>query len=210
MGMDAARKGARRVRNPPGQFPGDAADDRQRAVPQHALQPRRRAQRRNRRRALGVRSESVRRWSAAQRYRLRSSRRRRMARRGQRQQAAHLHQQPLSPDLSRRGDGRPGRQLRHARRRRLEPRAGLGDQEEALHEHVAADRLQEPRDPRQRRGRSPRVPQRSARRHPRLRRAHRKAGVDVPHRFRSRASSGTTPGSRIRGASPDTPTRGRR
>ena len=36
-----------------------------------------------------------------------------------RQQAAHLHQQPLSPDLPRRGDRTPGRQLRHARRRSI-------------------------------------------------------------------------------------------
>ena len=77
-------------------------------------------------RALGVRSESVRGRSAAERHRLRASRRGRVARHRERQQAADLHQQPLSPDLPRRGDGRAGRVVRRGRRRRSQPRAWSG------------------------------------------------------------------------------------
>ena len=55
----------------------------------------------------------------------------------------------------------------------------MADQQEALHEHVAAGRLQGPRHPRQRRRRSADVPQRSAGRRARVRRAHRQAGVDA-------------------------------
>ena len=55
------------------------------------------------------------------------------------------------------------------------------DQQEALHEHVAARRLQGSGHRRQRRRRSTGLPQRSAGRRARVRRAHRQAGLDVPH-----------------------------
>ena len=70
--------------------------------------------------------------------------------------AAHLPQQPLSPDLPRRGDRPAGRLVRHRRHRRSQPGPRLADREEPLHEHVAAGRLQGPRHPRQRRRRSAR------------------------------------------------------
>ena len=76
--------------------------------------------------------------------------------------------------------GTPVTTFGEQRHRRSDRRAVVDDQSDALHEHVAARRLQEPRHPRQRRRRSARVPQRSARRRPRLRRAHRQIGVDVP------------------------------
>ena len=44
MGMDQRREGARGIRHSPRQFPDDAADDRQRALSEHAVQPRRRAE----------------------------------------------------------------------------------------------------------------------------------------------------------------------
>ena len=137
-------------------------------------------ERRHRRGAVGLRSEGVRGRPAAERDRLRPSRRGGVARRRRRQQAAHLHQQPLPPDLPRRGDRTPGRKLRHARHVRSEQGAGLGDQQDPLHQHVAADRLQGSGDSRQRRRRSAGVSQRSARRRPRLRCAHREAGLVVP------------------------------
>src|SRR5437773_1068313 len=77
-------------------------------------------------------------------------------------EAAHLPQQPVPADLPRRGhrSARGGvRRRRHARR---QPRPRLGDQQEALYEHVAAGRLQGSRDPRQRRRRSSHLQERSA------------------------------------------------
>ena len=153
-------------------------------------------ERRDRRRAVGLRSESVRGRPAAERHRASCIAASPRGATRRRQQAAHLHQQPLSADSASTRRRAPGRVVRRrAASIDLSRGPGLGDQQEALHEHVAADRLQGPRDPRQRRRRSARVPQRSARRHPRVRRAHRQAGVDASTPFRSRASSATTPGS---------------
>ena len=199
------------VRHAPGQFSGDAADDRQRALPEHALQPRRRARTPTPAREL---------WAFDPK-------------------AYEDGQPPNGTGFVHRGvaawrDGADGNKLRifiNSRYRlicldaatgrpvdsfgthgvvRSQQGPRLGDQQDALHEHVAADRLQGSGDPRQRRRRSARLSQRSAGRRPRVRRAHRQAGVVVPHRSRSRASSATTPGAPTRGASPATPTPGRR
>ena len=56
-----ATSGSDAGRHPARHFRGDAADDRQRAVPQHAVQPRRRARRRDGRQKCGLRSEGLRR-----------------------------------------------------------------------------------------------------------------------------------------------------
>ena len=147
---------------------------------------------------------------AAERHRLRAPRRRRVARQRRRQQAAHLHQQPLPPDLHRRGHRPARRQLRHARRLRSEQGPRLGNQQDPLHEHVAADRLQGSGDSRQRRrrsaGRTATIRPATCARSTRARAS--RSGRSTP--FRSRASSATTPGGTIRGASPATPTSGRR
>ena len=66
----------------------------------------------------------------------------------------------------------------------LDEGPALAGRSQALHEHVAAGRLQEPRHPRQRRRRSADVPERSARRRARVRREDRTAGVELPHRAR--------------------------
>ena len=159
-------------------------------------------------RAVALRSEGVRRRAAAERHGLRASRRRGVARR---RQAAHLPQQPLPPDSAstRRPASRSTSFGEHGVDR-SERRPGLGDQQEALHQHVAAGRLQGPRHPRQRRRRSAHLPERSAGRRARVQRADRQAGVDVPHdsaagRVRQRHLGRTS-----RGSSPATPTSGRR
>ncbi len=61
----------------------------------------------------------------------------------------------------------------------LHRRSVVEGQSAALHEHVAADRFPQPRHPRQRRRRSPDLSQRSTGGCPRVRRAHREAGLGV-------------------------------
>ena len=58
---------------------------------------------------------------------------------------------------------------------------GVGDQQEALHQHFAADRLQGSRHCRKRRRRSPHLQERSAWRRARLQRANGEGGVDLPY-----------------------------
>ena len=82
--------------------------------------------------------------------------------------------------------GTPVVDVRHQRRRRSERRPGVGDQQEALHQHLAADRLQGSDHRRQRRRRSPHLQERSARRRARIQRADRKAGVEVQHHSAAR------------------------
>ena len=94
----------------PGRVSEHAADDRRRALRQHALQPGRGARCRHRQGAVALRSEGLRRRPAAQRPGLRASRRRGVARLGERQ-PAHLPQRALPADPARRQD-------RHAGRRR--------------------------------------------------------------------------------------------
>ena len=77
--------------------------------------------------------------------------------------------------------GEPVDGVRRARRRRSDEGPALAGRSEALHEHVAAGRLQESRDSRQWRRRPADVPAGSARRRARVRREDRAAGVELPH-----------------------------
>src|SRR6185295_19109782 len=98
-----------------------------------------------------------------------------------RRQAPHLHQQPLSPRQPRREDGAAGGIVRRSRRGRHRREPGVADSEEALLEHVAADRLQGSGDPRQRRRRSADVSQRPAGRRARVQRQDGEDGLELPH-----------------------------
>ena len=95
--------------------------------------------------------------------------------------APDLHEQPREAVLPRREDRRAGQRVRRARGHRSDERPALAGRSEALHEHVAAGRLQESRDPRQWRRRPDDVPAGSARRRARVRREDRAAGVELPH-----------------------------
>ena len=86
------------------------------------------------------------------------------------------------------GDERPRRPARGARPRRRRPLRALDD---------ARRRLPRPADPRHARARGPGPV--GARARPRLRRAHRRHPLDVPHDPAARASPATTPGPRTRG-----------
>ena len=176
--MEARRGGQEGVRHLPGRVPEHAADDRGRALREHALQPRRRARGGHRQGAVGLRSEVVRGRPAGQRPGLHPSRRRRVARP---RRPAHLPEHPPPADLPRRQDRPAGDLVRHGRRDRSRRGAALADRAQALLEHLAAGRLSRPGHPRQRHRRSADVQERPAGRHPRLRRPHRQAGVELPH-----------------------------
>ena len=94
---------------------------------------------------------------------------------------SHLPQRALQADPARCEDRRAGRDVRQQRRRRSQRRPRLGDQQEALHQHLAAHRLQGPDHRRQRRRRSADLQERSAGRRARVPRADRKAGLEVQH-----------------------------
>jgi hypothetical protein len=78
------------------------------------------------------------------------------------------------------------RLLRQQRHRRSQRGTRLGDQQEALHQYLAAGRLQGSDHPRQRRWGPLDVQERSAGRCARVQRAHRQAGVDLPHHSAAR------------------------
>ena len=69
-------------------------------------------------------------------------------------QTAHLHEQPLPADRARREDRRADLVVRHERRRRSHAGPAARRQSAALHQHVAAGRLSQPRHSRERRRRS--------------------------------------------------------
>ena len=184
MGMEAERKGAAAVRHAPRGVPEHAAHDRRRALPQHALQPGRRARCGHAARNCGATIRRPTRTGSrptARASRIAASPPGGPSTSPGRRRAAHLPERALQLIQLDAKTGTPVDVVRHERRRRSQRRPGLGDQQEALHEHLAADRLQGPRHPRQRRRRSAHLQERSAGRRARVQRAHRQAGLEVPH-----------------------------
>ena len=111
-------------------------------------------------------------------------------------------------------DAETGEPVDVVRRQRRDQTSSTGSagavDPQALTNTLAARRLQGPRHRRQRRRRSPGLPERSARRRARVRRADRQAGVDVPHRAAARRVRQRHVGRRVVEGHRATPTSGRR
>ncbi len=127
------------VRHAARQLPEHAADDRQRALREHALQPRGGARRRDRTRAVGVRPARPTRTASrrtAPASCIAASRAWRDG--GKLRIFLNSRYRLICLDAA---TGQAGRQLRHQRQHRPQQRPDLADREEALHEDVAAGGL---------------------------------------------------------------------
>ena len=132
---------ARGVRHAARQLPEHAADDRERPLRLDALQPRGGARRRHRHGRCGrFDPQGLRGRPAAERHRLRASRRGGLARR---RQAAHLPQLALAPVLPRRRTGTPVDSFGTNGSIDLSAGPALADREAALHADVAAGGLRD-------------------------------------------------------------------
>ena len=127
-------------------------------------------------RALVVRSESVRDGAAVERNRIRPPRRRHLERR---KGTPDSHRKPVAVDRARREDRNAHSVIRHQRRGRSHGEHSLERRSAALHEHVAACRVREPRDRRQRRWGPAGVQARPTGRRAGVRRSNRAARVAI-------------------------------
>ena len=168
---------------------------RRRPVRQHAEEPRDRAGRGHREAALEIRFRARPARSESRRHLL-----------GGRRRPAHLRRGRRLRLRARRAHRQAHRELRQRRPHRSARRPGARSGAAIGRADHARRHLQGPADCRRTHVGGP---ARLARRHPRLRRAHRQAALDASTPFRIRASSVTTPGRRTPGPTPARRTTGR-